>query len=288
MPVGGVHPGRDPALGDRVDRRQSDERILRASERPSLGRLERVFELSHPDPNGPAAHAALARRGRVGNPVTRRARPVILETPLAEPGGSCPGGDDRALVGARVLGEHLHPGQSSGSRSSRASSRSGSTGRRRMLHEGETAEIRARPVARLVERRRPRRARDRGGGAWAPGSRTCWRRCSALRSWGTCDAKGMPNLLQTGGHGSRVLPTPSSSGPRPRAVQKALFAAIAPLAHAMGYGRRTWRPRGDSSVRRRAGRYRPRTPRTTPTRRAGSSCPALERGSEFESAPRSR
>ena len=55
-----------------------------------------------------------------------------------------------------------------------------------------------------------------------------------LAEMGHVDAKGMPNLLQMALIGREFSDTVQFRSPPP-AVQKALFAAIAPLAHAMGY-----------------------------------------------------
>ncbi len=97
--------------------------------------------MSHPDPNGPAA----TRPWRVGdelwNPVTRE-RAVLLETPLDNVVGRARA-EMTALVGSRVLGEHLHPGlieRFTVLEGQLTVRRDGKTGK---LREGETSEVRA-------------------------------------------------------------------------------------------------------------------------------------------------
>ena len=55
-----------------------------------------------------------------------------------------------------------------------------------------------------------------------------------LAEMGYVDEKGMPNLLQMALVGREFSDTVQFRSPPP-AMQKVLFAAIAPLAHAMGY-----------------------------------------------------
>ena len=55
-----------------------------------------------------------------------------------------------------------------------------------------------------------------------------------LAELGHVDAKGMPNLLQMALIGKGFFDTVRFRSPPP-AVQKALFAALAPIAHALGY-----------------------------------------------------
>jgi hypothetical protein len=55
-----------------------------------------------------------------------------------------------------------------------------------------------------------------------------------LAEMGHVDAKGMPNLLQMALVGREFSDTVQFRSPPP-VMQKVLFAAIAPLAHALGY-----------------------------------------------------
>jgi hypothetical protein len=64
--------------------------------------------MSHPDPNGPADLTPIQIGEVVENPVTGE-RATILELPWTNPAGSTVA-ELTALVGARVVGEHRHPG----------------------------------------------------------------------------------------------------------------------------------------------------------------------------------
>ena len=187
--------------------------------------------MSHPDPNGPAA----TRPWRVGdelwNPVTRE-RAVLLETPLDNAVGRARA-EMTALVGSRVLGEHLHPGlieRFTVLEGQLTVRRDGKTG---TLREGETAEIRAGQWhdwwnaedhdARVIVEVEP-------GERFAHMLETLF----GLAEMGHVDEKGMPNLLQMALIGREFSDTVQFRSPPP-AVQRVLFAAIAPLAHALGY-----------------------------------------------------
>jgi hypothetical protein len=138
-----------------------------------------------------------------------------------------------ALVGARVLGEHLHPGLIKrftvlgGQLTVR---RDGKTGK---LREGETAEIRAGQWhdwlnaedldARVIVKVEP-------GARFAHMLETLF----GLAEMGHVGAEEMPDLLQMALIGRAFSDTVQFSSPPP-AVRKVLFAAIAPLAHALGY-----------------------------------------------------
>ncbi len=187
--------------------------------------------MSHPDLNGPAATQPWRVGDELWNPVTRE-RAVILETPLDSPAGRARA-EMTALVGSRVLGEHLHPGLIErftvveGQLTVRLD---GKTGK---LREGETAEIRAGQWhdwwnaedhdARVIVEVEP-------GARFAHMLETLF----GLAEMGHVDEKGMPNLLQMALIGREFSDTVQFRSPPP-AVQKALFAAIAPLAHALGY-----------------------------------------------------
>ena len=187
--------------------------------------------MSHPDPNGPAA----TRPWRVGdelwNPVTRE-RAVLLETPLDNAAGRARA-EMTALVGSRVLGEHLHPGLIErftvleGQLTVRLDGKIGK------LREGETSEVRAGQWhdwwnaedhdARVIVEVEP-------GERFAHMLETLF----GLAEMGHVDQKGMPNLLQMALIGREFSDTVQFRSPPP-AMQKVLFAAIAPLAHALGY-----------------------------------------------------
>ena len=187
--------------------------------------------MSHPDPSG----APATQPWRVGdvmwNPVTRE-RAVILETPMDNPVGRARA-ELTALVGSRVLGEHLHPGlieRFTVVEGQLTVRRDGKTGK---LRQGETSEIRAGQWhdwwnaedhdARVIVEVEP-------GARFAHMLETLF----GLAEMGHVDQKGMPNLLQMALIGREFSDTVQFRSPPP-AVQKVLFAAIAPLAHALGY-----------------------------------------------------
>jgi quercetin dioxygenase-like cupin family protein len=187
--------------------------------------------MSHPDPNGPVATQPWSVGDELWNPVTRE-RAVILETPLSNPVGRARA-ELTALVGSRVLGEHLHPGLIErftvleGQLTVRVD---GKTGK---LREGETAEIRdgrwhdwwnaEDHDARVIVEVEP-------GARFAHMLETLF----GLAEMGHVDEKGMPNLLQMALIGREFSDTVQFKSPPP-AMQKVLFAAIAPLAHVLGY-----------------------------------------------------
>ena len=63
--------------------------------------------MSHPDPNGPPDPTAIHEGEILENPVTRE-RATILELPFSNAEERATA-ELTALVGARVVGEHLHP-----------------------------------------------------------------------------------------------------------------------------------------------------------------------------------
>jgi len=138
-----------------------------------------------------------------------------------------------ALVGSRVLGEHLHPGlieRFTVLEGQLTVRRDGNTVK---LREGETAEIGAGQWhdwwnaedhdARVIVEVEP-------GDRFAHMLETLF----GLAELGHVDEKGMPNLLQMALIGREFSDTVQFKSPPP-AMQKVLFAAIAPLAHALGY-----------------------------------------------------
>ena len=187
--------------------------------------------MSHPDPNGPAATQPWQVGDELWNPVTRE-RAVLLETPLDNPVGRARA-EMTALVGARVLGEHLHPGLIERFTVLEGLLTVRLDGKTSKLHEGETAEIRAGQWhdwwnaedhdARVIVEVEP-------GARFAHMLETLF----GLAEMGHVDEKGMPNLLQMALIGREFSDTVQFRSPPP-AVQRALFAAIAPLAHALGY-----------------------------------------------------
>jgi len=187
--------------------------------------------MSHPDPNGPPATRPWRIGDELDNPVTgEHAR--ILEAPWQNPQGRARA-EMTARVGARVLGEHLHPGlveRFTVLEGELTVRRDGTTSR---LLEGQTGEVHAGQWHDWWN------ASDRDARVIVevePGRRFAYmlETLFGLAQMGHVDEKGMPNLLQMALIGREFGDTVQFRSPPP-AVQRAVFAALAPLAHAMGY-----------------------------------------------------
>ncbi len=187
--------------------------------------------MSHPDPNGPAATQPWQIGDQLVNPVTRE-RAVILERPLDNPLGRARA-EMTALAGARVLGEHQHPGLIERFTVLEGELTVRRNGTISKLRQGEMAEVRAGEWhdwwnaedhdARVIVEVEP-------GARFAHMLETLF----GLAQLGHVDAKGMPNLLQMSLIGREFSDTVQFKSPPP-AMQKVVFAAMAPLAHALGY-----------------------------------------------------
>ena len=95
--------------------------------------------MRHPDPHGPADRTPIELGEVWANPVTRE-RATILERTWDNPEGRATA-ELTALVGARVMGEHLHPAlveRFTVLEGELTVKRNGQTG---ILHQGETAVI---------------------------------------------------------------------------------------------------------------------------------------------------
>ena len=165
------------------------------------------------------------------NPVTGEyAR--ILEMAWQNPEGRVKG-EMLAKVGSRVVGVHLHPGSTERFTVVEGELTVSLDGVVRPLCEGETAEVRpgqwhdwwnaADRDARVIIEVTP-------GARFSHMLETLF----GLAQMGYVDEKGMPNLLQMAMVGREFSDTVVFRSPPP-AVQKVMFAAIAPLAHALGY-----------------------------------------------------
>ena len=183
--------------------------------------------MSHPDPNGPAATQPWRVGDELWNPVTRE-HSVLLDAP---PGRGR--AEVTALVGSRVLGEHLHPGLIERFTVLEGTLTVRLDGKTRKLHTGETSEVRAGQWhdwwnaedhdARVIVEVEP-------GERFAHMLETLF----GLAEMGFVDAKGMPNLLQMSLIGREFSDTVQFKSPPPP-VQKVVFGLLAPLAHALGY-----------------------------------------------------
>jgi quercetin dioxygenase-like cupin family protein len=187
--------------------------------------------MSHPDPDAPPDLTPV-RVGEVWeNPVTRE-RATILELPSANPEGRATA-ELTALVGARVVGEHRHP-----SIVERFTVLEGELtlkldGQTSVLREGESAVVEAgtwHDWWNAGDRDARARVEVTPGERFAHMIETLF----GLARLGYTNDKGMPHPLQlalTAREFSDVIVFRSP----PVAVQRALFGALAPLAHWRGY-----------------------------------------------------
>ena len=187
--------------------------------------------MSHPDPNGPADTHVWRVGDELVNPVTGEYAHV-LELPWENPEGRA-SAELLAVAGARVVGEHLHPNLVERFTVLDGELTVRLDGTTKLVPEGETAEI--------------------GPGHWhdwwnatdrdirvrvevTPGTRFIHmiETLFGLARLGHVDEKGMPNPLQMAMIGREFSDVVQFRSPPPT-VQKVMFTALAPLAHALGY-----------------------------------------------------
>ena len=183
--------------------------------------------MSHPDPNGPATTEPWHVGDQLRNPVTRE-RAILLDSPLA-----CARAELTALVGSRVVGEHLHAGMIERFTVLEGTLTVRRDGKTEKLRTGGTAEVRPGQWhdwwnaedhdARVLVEVEP-------GERFSHMIETMF----GLAELGYVDAKGMPNLLQMSLIGREFADTIQFRSPPP-VVQKVVFGLMAPLAHALGY-----------------------------------------------------
>jgi len=187
--------------------------------------------MRHPDPHGAPDRTPIEVGEVWVNPVTRE-RATILERTWDNPEGRATA-ELTALVGARVMGEHLHPAlveRFTVLEGELTVKRNGQTG---ILHQGETAVIEP-GVWHDWWNASDRDARVRV--EVTPGERFAHmiETLFGLARLGHVNTKGMPDPLQlalTAREFSDVIVFRSPPPP----VQRALFTALAPLAHWRGY-----------------------------------------------------
>jgi quercetin dioxygenase-like cupin family protein len=187
--------------------------------------------VSHPDPNGPADLTPFCVGDVLENPVTRE-RATLLELPHANADGRAVA-ELTALVGARVAGEHRHPGLVERFTVLEGELTVKRDGRTTILREGETAVIEAN-VWHDWWNASDRDARVRV--EIVPGERFAHmiETLFGLARLGHTNTKGLPHPLQLALTAREfddviVLRRP------PPAVQRVLFAALAPVARWRGY-----------------------------------------------------
>ena len=187
--------------------------------------------MAHPDPHGPVATTPYRVGDELDNPVTRE-HAVILEMPWQNPEGRARA-EMTARAGARVLGEHIHPGSTESF----------------TVIEGELTVKLDGKVTKLMAGQRAEVTSGRWHDWWnaadrdarvlievTPGARFghMLETMFGLAALGHVDSKGMPGLLQLAMTGREFSDTVMFKNPPP-AMQRAMFAMLAPLAHAMGY-----------------------------------------------------
>jgi quercetin dioxygenase-like cupin family protein len=187
--------------------------------------------VSHPDLSAAPDLRPIVLGEVFENPVTRE-RAVILELPWQNADGRAVA-ELTALVGARVLGEHLHPAL--------RETFSVVTGELTVLRNGQRSTLRAGQSATIEP------------GVWhdwfndgdvdalvrvevTPGERFAHmiETLFGLAREGHVDARGMPNLFQLALTAQEFADVVVFRKPPP-AVQRVVFAAVAPIARRRGY-----------------------------------------------------
>jgi quercetin dioxygenase-like cupin family protein len=186
---------------------------------------------SHPDPNG-APDLTPIQVGEVWeNPVTRE-RATIVELPYKNPEGRATA-ELTALAGARVVGEHHHPALVERFTVLQGELTVKRDGQTTILRDGETAVVEA-GVWHDWWNAGSRDARVRV--EVTPGERFAHmiETLFGLARLGHTNAKGMPHPLQLVLFAREFSDVIVFRSPPP-AVQRAIFGALAPLAHWRGY-----------------------------------------------------
>jgi quercetin dioxygenase-like cupin family protein len=187
--------------------------------------------MSHPDPNGPADLTPIQVGEVWENPVTRE-RATILELPHQNPEGRV-SAELVALVGARVVGEHLHPALVERFTVLEGELTLKLDGRTSVLREGESALVEPRTWHdwwNAADRDARVRVEITPGERFAHMIETLF----GLARLGHVNGKGMPGPLQLALFAQEfgdvlVLRRP------PPGVQRAIFGALAPVARRRGY-----------------------------------------------------
>jgi len=187
--------------------------------------------MSHPDPNG-AQDLRPIQIGEVWeNPVTRE-RATILELPHHNPERRA-AAELLALVGARVVGEHRHPGMVERFTVLEGELTVKRGGETSILRQGETATIEPNlwhDWWNASDRDARVRVEVTPGERFAHMIETLF----GLARLGHTDAKGMPHPLQLAVFAREFSDVIVFRSP-PTAVQRVLFGALAPIARGWGY-----------------------------------------------------
>jgi quercetin dioxygenase-like cupin family protein len=187
--------------------------------------------MSHPDPTGPPDLTPIQVGEVWENPVTRE-RAVIVELPWMNPAGRVVA-ELTALVGARVVGEHRHPAIVERFTVLEGELTLKLDGQTSILGEGESAVIEAgawHDWWNASDRDARARVEITPGERFAHMIETMF----GLARLGHVNSKGMPHPLQLALVAREFSDVIVFRSP-PLAVQRAIFGALAPLAHRRGY-----------------------------------------------------
>jgi quercetin dioxygenase-like cupin family protein len=187
--------------------------------------------MSHPDPNAPPDLTPIQIGEVQENPVTGE-RAIIQELPWKNPEGRA-AAELTALVGARVVGEHRHPTMVERFTVLEGELTVKRGGQTSILREGETGVVEP-GVWHDWWNASDRDARVRGEAI--PGERFSHmaETLFGLARLGHTNAKGMPNPLQLALFAQEFSDVVVFRRPPPT-VQRAIFAALAPIARWRGY-----------------------------------------------------
>jgi quercetin dioxygenase-like cupin family protein len=190
-----------------------------------------IDDVSHPDPDGPPDLTPIEIGEVWENPVTRE-RGTILELPTENPEGRATA-ELTALVGARVVGEHLHPNLVERFTVLEGALTLKRNGQTSVLGEGESATIEPgvwHDWWNAGDRDARARVEVTPGERFAHMIETLF----GLARLGHTNAKGMPNPLQLALIGQEFKDVIVFRSP-PRAIQRVVFGVLAPIARRRGY-----------------------------------------------------
>lgn len=187
--------------------------------------------MSQPDPDGPPDLTPIQVGEVLENPVTRE-RSTVLELPWKNPDARA-SAELTALVGARVAGEHRHPGIVERFTVLEGELSVKRDGRESVLHQGESAVIEP-GVWHDWWNASERDSRLRV--EVTPGERFVFmiETLFGLAQLGHTNSKGMPHPLQLALFATEFSDVIVFRSPPPL-LQRAIFAALAPIARSRGY-----------------------------------------------------
>jgi quercetin dioxygenase-like cupin family protein len=187
--------------------------------------------LAHPDPHGQPDLRPIEAGEVWENPVTRE-RVTILELPTKNPEGRA-SAELTALVGARVVGEHRHPGIVERFTVLEGELTVKREGKASVLREGETAEV---PPGVWHDWWNAADTDARVRVEVTPGERfgLMLETLFGLARLGYTNAKGMPHPLQLVVFAREFADVIEFRSP-PASVQRVAFGALAPVARWRGY-----------------------------------------------------